>query len=211
MRNKIVYRTITCDPPWSFSDKLPGNTRGAEKNYRTMSVDEICRYPLPPVADDALLFLWRMSAMPEEALAVCRAWGFVPKSEIVWVKTARSAKPVLAFGMGRYVRNCHETCIVAGRGKSASIVLSHSVRSVFMAPLRRHSQKPEEFFRIAEQLGPGPRAELFARAKRPGWTAWGDELGASSPATSSGESFFSTWEKVIKGERDEETDGFSGT
>ena len=80
------YVCITADPPWKMGDKLPGKKRGAAKNYRVLTVSEIMRFPLPPIADDAILFLWRLSAMPQEALDVVKAWGFVPKSEIVWEK-----------------------------------------------------------------------------------------------------------------------------
>src|ERR1017187_4037698 len=69
-----------------MGDSLPGPTRGAAKNYAVMSVSEIARFPLPPIADDALLLLWRLSAMPEEALFVCRAWGVEPKRELGWGK-----------------------------------------------------------------------------------------------------------------------------
>jgi N6-adenosine-specific RNA methylase IME4 len=138
------------------------------------------RFPLPPLADDALLLLWRVAAMPLDALEVCRAWGFVPKSEIVWVKTPAhtdAENPRLAFGMGHYVRAAHEVCIVATRGRFK--VADRSVRSVFLAPRGRHSAKPEEFYALAQRLGgEGPYAELFARTPRPGWLQVGDELPA---------------------------------
>ena len=170
----------------AFGDALPGKTRGAVKNYRTLSVAEIERFPLPPIADDALLLLWRVSAMVEEALCVCRAWGFQVKSEIVWVKTTGDGDSTkLSFGMGRFVRAAHETCIVAARGRAASQVIDHSVRSVFLAPRGAHSEKPAEFYKLAERLFPAPRCEMFARgAPRPGWIRYGDEaIGApDSPA-----------------------------
>ena len=42
-----------------------------------------------------------------------------------------------------------------------------------------HSRKPAEVYARLEALfGTAlPRAELFARNTRPGWTAWGDETG----------------------------------
>lgn len=84
------YKTIVADPPWAFGDKLPGPKRGAEKHYRVMKQPEIEAY-LPSlsvgVTADAWLFLWRVASQQEEALRVVRAWGFVPKAEIVWVKT----------------------------------------------------------------------------------------------------------------------------
>lgn len=149
--------------------------------------------------DDCLLFLWRVSSQVEEAYRVVRAWGFVPKSEIVWVKTTGKrigheiggnvmdieiGKEVvehkLHFGMGRYTRGSHETCIIAARGSATKLITNHSTRSVFFAPVPRHedgkiihSAKPPEFYKIVEALAPGPRLELFARERRKGWKVAG--------------------------------------
>jgi N6-adenosine-specific RNA methylase IME4 len=166
-------RVLVADPPWSFGDKLPGPGRGAEKHYSVLSQREIERFSLPPLADDALLLLWRVASQPEEALRVVRAWGFVPKSEIVWRKLTKHGKR--HFGMGRYVRAEHETAIVATRGRFT--VAARNIRSTFEAPIGRHSEKPDAFYEIAERLGGGgPFAELFARRVRSGWLQFGDEL-----------------------------------
>jgi hypothetical protein len=38
-------------------------------------------------------------------------------------------------------------------------------------------RKPERFYELIETMYPGqPKLELFARAARPGWVAWGNEL-----------------------------------
>lgn len=184
------FQAIVADPPWRTRDKLPGPKRGAAKNYSTLSVQEIMRFPLPPIADDAILFLWRLSCMPQEALDVAKAWGFTVKSEIVWQKLTKRGKPW--FAMGRYVRASHETCLVATRGRFK--VASRSVPSTFSArvPVYQpgdiipegkkigdyiHSAKPEEFFRIVDRLvGDVPRIEMFARRRRHGWKAIGDQL-----------------------------------
>lgn len=167
-----TFRVLVADPPWSFGDKLPGKNRGAAKNYSVLSVEGICRFELPPLARDAWLFLWRVSSQVEEAYRVVRAWGFVPKSEIVWEKVTSGGKA--HFGMGRYVRASHETCIVATRGRVKP--LSRSVRSRFAAPTGEHSEKPAAFYAIVESLAAGPYVELFARRQRQGWTCLGDEL-----------------------------------
>jgi N6-adenosine-specific RNA methylase IME4 len=36
--------------------------------------------------------------------------------------------------------------------------------------------KPDEQFAVIERCSPGPYLELFARRKRPGWSAWGNEI-----------------------------------
>lgn len=169
---------IVADPPWQLGDKLPGRGRGAAKHYDCMSVEDICLY-LHSLGDldlgqNAVLFLWRLSCLPEAALQVVRAWDFVPKTELVWEKLTRTGRP--HFGMGRYLRASHETCIVATRGKCPPAV--RTVRSRFAAPVGVHSQKPDEFYEIVERLYPhATKYELFARRVRPGWVQLGYELG----------------------------------
>ena len=46
----------------------------------------------------------------------------------------------------------------------------------YQAPRRDHSEKPELFQDMIEQMSPGPRVELFARRMRNGWTCWGNEI-----------------------------------
>jgi site-specific DNA-methyltransferase (adenine-specific) len=186
------FAVVVADPPWPFRDKLPGASRGAKKNYDVLSLDDIRAGRFtgggnvvavldgPNVADDAYLFLWRVSAMVEEACSVVRAWGFVPKSEVVWRKQTVNGKR--HFGMGRHVRMEHEVCIVATRGKPKP--LSRSVRSVFDAPAPSgpngraiHSAKPDAFYRdVVEKLYHGPYLELFARRRLEGWTCVGNEV-----------------------------------
>lgn len=185
-------KVLAADPAWCFRDALPGRGRGAVKHYPTLQPYEIMRFPLPPLADDALLFLWRVAAMPALALDVVSAWGFTPKSELVWVKitSARLKRDLLvprgstsllatslvplAIGMGHYTRASHETCIIATRGRPK--VRDRGVRSVFFAPRGAHSAKPDAFYTIVERLAAGPYAELFARTRREGWTQYGNQL-----------------------------------
>lgn len=180
-----AFRVVVADPPWKFGDKLPGATRGAEKQYDVMTVADICRLQLPLIADDAHLFLWRVSSMPQEALDVISAWGFVVKSELVWVKKSKHGKP--HFGMGRHVRLGHEICHIATRGKGAGI-MNRAQRSVFStelddegggsfeAAVGRHSEKPSEFYDIIREIVPGPRLELFGRQERDGFTVIGNQV-----------------------------------
>lgn len=165
-------RVLVADPPWPFRDKLPGPGRGAIKHYRCMSLAEICTFALPPLAPDCWLFLWRVASMQLESLAVARAWGFDAKAELVWRKIGKSGR--LRIGMGRTVRNAHETCLVCKRGRPERA--SASVPSVFDAPRTEHSAKPDRFYELVEEFSSGPYVELFARRQRPGWTCLGDEL-----------------------------------
>lgn len=94
------FRVLTADPAWGFADKLPGAGRGAAKHYDTNVAERILTQPLPPLTDDAVLFLWRVAAgdadldraLAELAYRVLRAWGFVPKTEIVWFKRSTCSR-----------------------------------------------------------------------------------------------------------------------
>jgi N6-adenosine-specific RNA methylase IME4 len=179
---------LCADPPWPLGDKLPGGGRGAAKHYTTLSIFDLQRFPIPPMKTDSLLFMWRVSAMQEEALRVMRAWKHVPKSEIVWVKMQANTSGNLHMGMGRYVRLAHELCIIGARGAGRELIKDHAIRSVlfdggnagglsFDAAVGEHSEKPQAFYDLVDQLCPeGERGDLFARKRRERWHAFGDEV-----------------------------------
>lgn len=186
------FRTIVADPAWLFADALPGETRGASSQYECMNMHAICSLTDDcgghimgqPIADDAILFLWRVAAIQQAALTVARAWDFTVKTDLVWLK--KTSDGLRWFGMGRTLRAEHETCLVCTRGTPK--LKNHSTRSTFITDLdvaglsavnARHSEKPEEFYKIVEGLSDGPYLELFARKRRPGWTSIGNELGAA--------------------------------
>lgn len=215
---------MAADPGWDFKDKLPGPGRGAAKHYRTEperllfeAYWRILQPGLGRVADDAVMFMWRVASMQLQALMLMQRWCFEPKSEMVWLKRTLNGKR--HFGMGRQVRMEHEICLIGTRGRN--VCLDKGVRSTFMecgpcmgtgykgfysCPVcggtgaasdteileatkecspsivftdeasRRHSEKPQAFFNIVERMYGGPRLELFARDRRLGWDALGDEL-----------------------------------
>lgn len=45
----------------------------------------------------------------------------------------------------------------------------------FQWPRGKHSEKPEAFLDLVEEMSPGPYVELFARRDRLGWDTWGNE------------------------------------
>lgn len=169
------YRVLVADCPWQPDDQLDDSTRGAATQYKTMNVAQLKRFVLPPLYEDSTLFFWRLASMQQEALDVIETWDFTVKAEIVWKKLTKTGKR--HFGMGRQVRMEHEVCLIATSG--APQTLDKSIRSTFEAPVGRHSEKPEEFFKIVERLKAGPYCELFARRLRNGWTCLGDELEAA--------------------------------
>lgn len=160
-----LITTLESDPPWPFD----GSRRrgGAGRHYNILSIADILAFPLVPLARDARLFLWRVGAMQDEALAVIKAWGFTLKSELVWIKTTLESAPLLIdedgevdqdgsvvsallraqgvkrlnnlhYGMGHQTRYAHETCLIATRGAPGRTA---HVRSVFFAPVPRGDGK----------------------------------------------------------------------
>lgn len=181
-----TYGTILADPPWSFrswSDK--GKNRApdclirqkglAERHYKTMSLDDIEALPVQTLARrDCVLIMWVVDCMIPEALAVGSAWGFKYKTTaFTWTKTTKSGAP--AVGLGYWGRGQTEQAFLFTRGSPRR--LSAGVRKLIVAPRRAHSRKPGEQYERIEALCAGPYVELFARQRRPGWDAWGDQLG----------------------------------
>lgn len=175
------FKVILADPPWMGSNQgsraspaYSGEQR-AQAHYTTMTMGELRGLPVEAMAaPDALLFLWRVACMQEEACAVAWQWGFEVASEIVWCKTTTDgSRPKI--GLGNYWRNAHEVCLLATRGRATRLIKDHGVPSYFEAPVRQHSQKPIELYdRIDRLTGrAGPRIELFATESRPGWWCWG--------------------------------------
>lgn len=159
------YATIYADPPWLYGNQA---TRGATSDhYRGLTAAQIAELPVREmVADNAHLHLWTTNAFLFDARAVMEAWGFEYKSCFVWVKPQ--------MGMGNYWRVSHEFCLFGIRGSAP--FGSRSEMSWKEWPRGRHSAKPEQMYDLIETVSPGPYLELFARRRRDGWSAWGNEI-----------------------------------
>ena len=154
----------------------------SNRHYDTQSLDAIKALPVGDLAaDDCALFLWGVWPEHPGALEVIKAWGFEYKTVgFVWVKTTGAAESVsldgegLHWGMGYWTRANTEFCLFATRGSPPWLV--KDVNQVILAPVGRHSEKPEETATRIERLLAGPYLELFARQSREGWTTWGNEV-----------------------------------
>ncbi len=173
------FATIVADPPWQYNDRINPETRGAVNHYATMSADDIATLPVETAAEDrAHLYLWTTNAFMAEAHELAKAWGFVPKTIITWVKIKQGGERFgdVRIGMGHYWRNATEHVLFCVRGKPALKTLRRNQPTVFFAERSQHSAKPQEFYDLVEGMSPGPRLELFARTPRDGWAVWGDEV-----------------------------------
>ena len=185
----VKFRTIYVDPPWAYDNQ---GTRAATGNhYRTMPMAEIAALPVEKLAADvAQLHLWTTDAFLEDAFEVMKAWGFERKSTLIW------EKPQL--GLGNYWRVCHEHLLLGTRGGAQFPDGQHGHRSVLRVDREKHSRKPGQFRRLVEQVGNGPRLELFGRRQVPGWVVWGNEVESDK--------FHQGVEDVLDAERQDEED-----
>jgi N6-adenosine-specific RNA methylase IME4 len=166
---------LLADPPWRYEHQLFSSTwKDIEDHYPTLALEEICALPVAEIAsENALLFLWVPAPKLAESFKVIEAWGFDYRTGLVWVKHA--------IGMGNYVRQKHEHLLIARRGEIPMPATADRPVSVFEAPRREHSRKPEASYELIERMYPTlPRIELFARQVRPGWAAWGNEVRAET-------------------------------
>lgn len=182
MRRRISIQPAGClvaDPPWKHRNTAtkPGaHWGGAGNHYLPMTTEEIKRFPLPKLADDCWLFLWRLHTHQRAAFEVAEAWGFdgEPCSELVWIKQTKDAQKV-RYGLGFTFRLAHEVCLVFKRGKPQR--MRADLSSEIHAPRLEHSRKPDAFYqRVDDLVGGVHRVELFARRQWKNWTCLGNEM-----------------------------------
>ena len=160
------YGTILLDPPWDIQQKGK-NSRGAERHYNLMSLEQIKGLPISDLAEEnAHVWLWVTNASMEFGYSLLRHWGFIPRSIFTWIKPR--------MGLGVYLRNASESCLLGTRGK-APIRFKAQMNWGFF-PLQKHSHKPEELYSVIFRCSPGPYLEMFARRKHPNFDSWGDEI-----------------------------------
>lgn len=177
------YGTIVADPPWRYrKSKQPKDTVHSRTFvsdlYDTLSMREVAALPVEELAaPDAHLYLWvtvpRMFGERDDRVGfgpfqIMQAWGFRYVTMLTWHKVG-------APGMGSYFRIDTEHCLFGVRGH-APVPPAKRLRNLIAAPRGKHSEKPGALLDMAERVSPGPRVELFARRRRPGWDAWGNQL-----------------------------------
>lgn len=179
----MKYRCIVSDPPWTPSLHADNPRRatkdkaGPQKHYATMPLEAIQAMAIP-AADQCHLYLWCLSQHVDWGFSTAMAWGFEPQILLTWCKPG--------LGCGRWRCNT-EHIVVARKGDRIGNPFGFGGRTsqatagtYFIWPRGKHSEKPQQFFDLVEAISPGPRLEMFARCRRPGWDAWGNEVPAAS-------------------------------
>lgn len=161
-----TYDVLYVDPPWRY-EHAPDDSRAVENHYPTMTLDAL-KALRPPAGDDAVLLMWATSPKLAEALDLMAAWEFDYRTSMVWVKDR--------IGMGYYARQRHELLLIGKRGDARSPDEEDRPDSVIEAPRGAHSAKPPIVYDLIGRMFAGrTKVELFARTRRPGWAAWGNQ------------------------------------
>ena len=187
MRYKVIY----ADPPWPMIGGVGKNADGslkpsnqqfaginiAKHPYESMSIKKMKTIQIP-TTDASALFMWTVSMFLPQALEVGNAWGFKYSTiAFIWIKQTSTGK--LALGKGTYTLPSAEIFLLFTKGKILKAWRGHTARQVVFAERKGHSVKPECIRDTITTLLPGPRLELFARTKTPGWDVFGDQVKGS--------------------------------
>lgn len=173
------FGVIVIDPPWPYSQvfgksddpqspdkRSAGDDRRAVSPYPEMSMADLAAMRLP-AATDCIIWLWTTNRFMRQAYALLDTWGFQEKTILTWIKPR--------IGLGDWLRNCTEHCILATRGHPVVILKNQS--TALLAGQAEHSSKPAEFFQLVENLCVSEkRLEMFARKKRKGWEVHGCDI-----------------------------------
>ena len=178
----VKYNVITLDPPWPYE-----RTHGqgiAEREYDLMTWDGLAALGSlieAVAAPNCAIYLWTTAPLLMEITDCVRAWPFrYITKPFCWVKTTRNGS--IFFGIGSYTASNTEDVWLLSNGtprrnvKNVSQIVATTETEAIIAPMGKHSAKPEEMYRRVERLHSGPYLEIFARRQRPGWTCIGNEL-----------------------------------
>lgn len=199
------YPCILADPPWpergggKIKRGADAKYEVLGKSSNTTTAPEILQVmvtaPCWKPGPNAHLWLWVTNNYLQAGLWLMGALGFRYVTNIAWGKAEtgtyqttkrgvrreaqleRLARPQHA-GLGQYLGGQHELLLFGVRGRLAArwkVTRGGRPGTLLLAPRRAHSEKPVEVYTVIEAVSVGPRLEMFARARRDGWDAWGDE------------------------------------
>jgi N6-adenosine-specific RNA methylase IME4 len=175
------FDVVLADPPWSYygaQDKWGA----AAKFYETLADERLRELPVGELLrPTGMMFLWATSPRLDLAVECIEAWGLHFRGvAFVWVKTTGAGVPIRAQGVRPSITKPTSEFVLVGspvaKGRPMPLA-DEAVCQVVLAPRGVHSAKPIEVQQGIERLYPeARRLELFARQRRDGWEAWGDEV-----------------------------------
>ena len=171
------YDIILADPPWQ---QTKGGLRSVRPQqfrvlyYSTLGLSDIEQHLHTFCGDnDNTLFLWAIDKYLHDAESMAERLGYKRHARLIWDK-GNGVAPAFT------VRFSHEYLLWMYRGKFNPV--AENIRGKLTTVIRenstKHSRKPIAAYELIEKLYPAEatRIELYARANRIGWEAWGNEL-----------------------------------
>lgn len=164
------FRCIVIDPPWPMAkinrDERPD--QGISLDYPVMSLEDIAAMPVGDLAEDdgCHIYLWVTQRFLPDGIQMLKGWGFNYQCVMTWVKPT---------GITPYSWMYNTEHVLFGR-KGSLDLMRMGLKLSFEAPVTRHSEKPDSFYERVVSATPGPRLEMFSRANREGFVAWGNEV-----------------------------------
>jgi len=195
MEHHKKYNTIVIDPPWDIS--MTGKVKREENRsetlpYKTMTIEEIKNIPLKDIANIGChIYCWTTNKMLHETFHILESWGVNFHLVMPMVKPSGIA-PCMGYVFAS------EFVILGFFGKPMQkfnkIGKLNWIK--FFNGANKHSSKPDEFYKLVEEMSPAPRIDIFARNKRKGWDVFGDEVESdvqliANPSTSATPTFVS--------------------
>ncbi len=160
-----LFDVIVIDPPWEMEGEYNPKGRRGIPPYPTLTIEKIKQLKIP-ANENCILWLWVTNRKMKYAFEILEAWGFQERNILTWVKDV--------FGLGDWLRNQTEHCILAIRGKP--VFDGKSTSTILYGKRTKHSQKPEEFYALVEKTCMGNKLDYFGRKQRRGWSSFGDEI-----------------------------------
>ena len=167
------YSCILADPPWpmKMASQRKRSKEGSKPGslpYPTMALEDICKLNVGNLAESGChLWLWTTNSHLKEGFQVMESWGFKYLVPIHWVKPS---------GMGNWFIHRTQTLLFGYKEKCVFPLGRYKPNVLLTSDPVKHSQKPDESYRLIESISPGLRLELFARRKIEGWDSWGNEV-----------------------------------
>jgi len=176
----MKYKTIVIDPPWKYGRwgagskncLLAENEHNVELDlpYPFMTIEEIVALPIRDLADtDCELYVWTTEKYLPQTFPIMDKWGFKYCETLTWCKEPRGT------GQGGLFTPTTEFIV---HGRIGKMPIKKRIDTTWWKVTRtkHHSQKPECFQDIIEQVSDAPRLEMFARRQRLGWDVFGNEV-----------------------------------
>lgn len=166
------FDVILIDPPWRFKQK---------STFNTLSNNDIINIKVECLSEKGFCFLWVTPSFIKTGYYCLNKWGYDVIDQIIWVKQQNNTL-YISKEKGHCFFQSFAMCLVGYKCPNGKHVdyKSKVSSNVIISEIESTSKKPDELYKIIEQMLPGSKKiELFAKNHnlREGWLSLGNQLG----------------------------------